>query len=131
MCAPDFPTAGRVRRQPPGPGREHELRESATRLLRRHLNLKDLLVEVRIGWPQLRLIDAKRHAESPLSFWEKHRLSVDRLSFGTGSKFRVNVVSFRKLGQVSLFKNVYSGHLGGSVPEPSAFGSDCFYAHTA
>uniref|UniRef100_A0A8C7B2C9 FA complementation group A n=1 Tax=Neovison vison TaxID=452646 RepID=A0A8C7B2C9_NEOVI len=64
MCAPDFPTAGRVRRQPPGPGREHELRESATRLLRRHLNLKDLLVEVRIGWPQLRLIDAKRHAES-------------------------------------------------------------------
>uniref|UniRef100_A0A8C7AXA8 FA complementation group A n=1 Tax=Neovison vison TaxID=452646 RepID=A0A8C7AXA8_NEOVI len=41
-----WPAAGRVRRQPPGPGREHELRESATRLLRRHLNLKDLLVEV-------------------------------------------------------------------------------------
>ncbi|XP_047566030.1 Fanconi anemia group A protein isoform X4 [Lutra lutra] len=38
--------AGRVGRQPLGPGREHELRESAARLLRRHLNLKDLLVEV-------------------------------------------------------------------------------------
>ncbi|XP_045843425.1 Fanconi anemia group A protein isoform X3 [Meles meles] len=38
--------AGRVGRQLRGPGRERELRESATRLLERHLSLKDLLVEV-------------------------------------------------------------------------------------
>ncbi|XP_048079705.2 Fanconi anemia group A protein isoform X3 [Ursus arctos] len=38
--------AGRVKRQLHGPGREHKLQESAVRLLRRHLNLNDLLLEV-------------------------------------------------------------------------------------
>uniref|UniRef100_A0A452TVY9 FA complementation group A n=1 Tax=Ursus maritimus TaxID=29073 RepID=A0A452TVY9_URSMA len=37
---------GRVKRQLHGPGREHKLQESAVRLLRRHLNLNDLLLEV-------------------------------------------------------------------------------------
>ncbi|XP_034880443.1 Fanconi anemia group A protein isoform X3 [Mirounga leonina] len=38
--------AGRVKRQRQGLGREHKLQESAVRLLRRHLNLNDLLLEV-------------------------------------------------------------------------------------
>lgn len=42
--------AGRVKRQLHGPGREHKLQESAVRLLRRHLNLNDLLLEVRGNW---------------------------------------------------------------------------------
>ncbi|KAF3817535.1 hypothetical protein GH733_012822 [Mirounga leonina] len=37
--------AGRVKRQRQGLGREHKLQESAVRLLRRHLNLNDLLLE--------------------------------------------------------------------------------------
>uniref|UniRef100_A0A8I3MEV6 FA complementation group A n=1 Tax=Canis lupus familiaris TaxID=9615 RepID=A0A8I3MEV6_CANLF len=38
--------AGRVERQLRGPGRGHRLQDSAVHLLRRHLNLDDLLLEV-------------------------------------------------------------------------------------
>lgn len=44
------PLAGRVKRQMYGPGTEQKLQESAVHLLRRHLNLNDLLLEVRGNW---------------------------------------------------------------------------------
>lgn len=41
------PSAGRVKRQKLDAGGEQQLRESAVRLLMRHLSLDDLMLEVR------------------------------------------------------------------------------------